>query len=270
MRLRLARPALHGCAFAFLGAMYVFLFLPVLILVAYSFQAGNVPFPPLTGPSFKWYGAAMANAQYMDGLLHSLAVGALSALVATLLGFLAAYGVARFAFRLKGFVQALLLAPSMLSFLIIALGLLVFFKSVGIEPSLLAIGIGHVVINLPICFAVILAQIGAHQVSAERAARDLGASETEVLVLITAPMIWPGLLTAYLLAFSFSWDEFIIAFMLSRFETTLPVALWSSLRAGLSPAVNAAGTLLFLGSLGLYAVLISAGFRRREVGLGRA
>jgi spermidine/putrescine transport system permease protein len=209
----------------------------------------------------------LANDQYAAGFANSLIVGIGSAALATLLGFFSAYGVARFAFRFKGLVQWLLLAPSMLSFLIIGLGLLVFFKRVGIEPSLAAVIIGHVVINLPVAFAVILAQTGPHQVNAERAARDLGAREWQVLSLVTAPMLKPSIIAAFGLCLSFSWDEFIISFLLTRFDVTLPVAMWASLRGGLSPAVNAAGTLLFLASLIVFVALIMRGLTNRETRL---
>lgn len=125
-------------------------------------------------------------------------------------------------------------------------------------------GIGHVVINLPLCFAILFAATGSHQVNAERAARDLGASEWQVLRLVAKPMQAPALLAACFLSFTFSWDEFIIAFLLTRFDVTLPVEIWSMLRSGLSPRTNAIGSLVFLVSLGMLIVLETALFGRRR------
>ncbi|MFT6913613.1 MAG: spermidine/putrescine transport system permease protein [Paracoccaceae bacterium] len=90
------------------------------------------------------------------------------------------------------------------------------------------------------------AALGDNQLAAERAARDLGASEIRVMTLVTAPMILPALVAAFLLSVTFSWDEFIIAFLLSRFDVTLPVEIWSLLRSGLNPKTNAIGSFVFL------------------------
>ncbi|MEO0956993.1 MAG: ABC transporter permease subunit, partial [Pseudomonadota bacterium] len=83
----------------------------------------------------------------------------------------------------------------------------------------------------------------------ERAARDLGATELRVLALVTAPVLWPAILAAFALSLTFSWDEFVIAFLLTRFDVTLPVEIWSLLRSGLSPKTNAAGSIVFLVSV---------------------
>jgi spermidine/putrescine transport system permease protein len=167
-------------------------------------------------------------------------------------------------YRLPGSVwlRGLLIAPMTVSYLIIALGLLTTFNAAGVRPSLLALGVGHVVINLPLCFAILYASMGDHQKSAERAARDLGASEARVLWLVTAPMLLPSLLAAFFLSVTFSWDEFIIAFLLTRFEVTLPVEIWSMLRSGLNPTTNAVGSLMFLVSVVLLLVLEFTVFRK--------
>jgi hypothetical protein len=121
--------------------------------------------------------------------------------------------------------------------------------------SLWTVGIGHVVINLPLAFAIIYASMGAHQQNAERAARDLGADEARVLVHVTVPMLAPAMIAAFFLAVTFSWDEFIIAFLLSRFDVTLPVEIWSLLRSGLNPKTNAIGSIVFLVSILVVLVL---------------
>ena len=229
----------------YLGLAYLFIFLPVLVLVLFSFQGSTLPVPPFNGPSLRWYGEVLQDGRLLAALGHSLVVGALSSLVATALGFLAAYGLARDPPRWAGAIHGLLLAPLTVSYLIIGLGLLATFNALGLPRSLLAVGIGHVVINLPLCFAILHAQMSEPQARIERAARDLGAAEWQVLLLVTVPMLWPALFAAFFLAFTLSWDEFIIAFLLTRFEVTLPVEIWSALRTGLNPATNAVGSLVF-------------------------
>ena len=243
---------------------YGFIFLPVVVLVLFSFQAGRLPVPPFNGPSLKWYGQVLADRDLMAALGNSLAVALVSSALALVLGFLAAHALARY--RLPGSVmmRALLIAPMTVSYLIIALGLLTVFNGIGVRPSLLATGIGHVVINLPLCFAILYAAMGDQQKNAERAARDLGASEVRVLWLVSAPMLTAPMLAAFFLSVTFSWDEFIIAFLLTRFEVTLPVEIWSMLRSGLSPKTNAVGSLVFLVSITLLFALEFTVFRKRR------
>ncbi len=251
-------------AIIYAGLIYGFIFLPVLVLVLFSFQGSRVPVPPFNGPSLRWYQAVFADQRMMDALGNSLAVALVSSLVALLLGFLAAYGLARFRLPSPRLLQGLLTAPLTVSYLIIAMGLLITFNSLGVPKSLLTIGIGHVVINLPLCFAIIYSQMGEHQANIERAARDLGAGEAQVLLLITVPLLWPALFASFFLSMTFSWDEFIIAFMVSRFEVTLPVEIWSMLRTGLNPKTNAVGSLVFIVSILVVAALDFVLFGRRR------
>jgi spermidine/putrescine transport system permease protein len=225
--------------------LYGFIFLPVIVLILFSFQGTLFPVPPFNGPSLRWYRAALGDARLTSALANSLIVAAASSAVALVLGFLAAYGFARHRISAAGLLRGLLTAPLSVSYLVIGMGLLILFNSIGIAKSLYAATFGHVVINLPLCFAIIYSQMGEHQVNVERAARDLGAREWQVLLYVTAPMLWPALFASFFLSMTFSWDEFIIAFLLTRFDTTLPVEIWTLLRSGLSPKTNAIGSVVF-------------------------
>jgi spermidine/putrescine transport system permease protein len=237
-------------------------FLPVAVLVAFSFQDGRLPVPPFQGVTLEWYAKVLGDRDLMAALINSALVAAVSSLVALVLGFLAAHALARV--RLPGSVlmRGVLIAPMTVSYLIIALGLLTLFNQTGVRLSLWTAGVGHVVINLPLCFAITYAAMGDHQKNAERAARDLGAPEWKVLLLVSAPMLAAPLAAAFFLSVTFSWDEFIIAFLLTRFDVTLPVEIWSMLRSGISPATNAVGSLVFLVSVTLVVVLEVFVFRR--------
>ncbi len=247
---------------AYMAAAYVFIFLPVVVLVVFSFQDGRLPVPPFQGFSLRWYANVLGNGKLMAALVNSLIVAILSSTIALILGFLAAHALARV--RLPGSVllRGLLIAPMTVSYLIIALGLLTVFNQTGVRLSLWTAGIGHVVINLPLCFAITFAAMGDQQRNAERAARDLGASDFQVLLHVSAPMLAPALAAAFFLSVTFSWDEFIIAFLLTRFDVTLPVEIWSMLRSGLSPATNAVGALVFLVSVALVITLELTVFRK--------
>ena len=233
----------------YVALVYLFIFLPVGVLVLFSFQDALLPIPPFEGPSLRWYADVLSDFRIMDALRNSLVVAVISSAISCILGFLAGYGLARHPVRSAGMVQWLLVAPLSVSYLIIGMGLLITFKSMAIPKSLLAVIIGHVVINLPLAFAIIYSQMGEHQANLERAARDLGAAEWQVLMLITVPLLWPALMASFFLSFTLSWDEFIIALLVSRFDVTLPVEIWSLLRSGLNPKTNAVGSLVFIVSV---------------------
>ena len=260
----LPRPLRNLPAIAYLALLYGFIYLPVIVLILFSFHESRVPIPPFNGPSLKWYAAIFADARMMDALLNSVVVAIVSSTVSVILGFLAAYALARHHIRFDTLIQGLLTAPLTVSYLIIAMGLLITFNALGIPKSLLTIGIGHVVINLPLCFAIIYSQMGEHQANIERAARDLGAREWQVMTLVTVPLLWPAIFASFFLSITFSWDEFIIAFMVSRFDVTLPVEIWSMLRSGLNPKTNAVGSLVFLTSFVIVLALDLVVFRRRK------
>jgi spermidine/putrescine transport system permease protein len=236
-------------AAAVMTPLFIFIYLPVAVLVLFSFHAGNVPVPPFSGPSLQWYVRVLDSDRITDSALLSVLVAALSSALATLLATLAAWGLARHKVPGSKVIEAFLLMPLAVSYLVIGVGLLVAFAAVGFDKSLWAVGIGHVVLNLPLAFAVVYGQFDPQQARLEQAARDLGASEFQVFTRITVPLLRPAILGAFLLSVTFSWDEFIVAFLLSAFDPTLPVVIWSMLRTGLNPQTNAAGTLVFVLSL---------------------
>lgn len=248
----------------YLAAGFGFIYLPVAVLVLFSFQGSGLPVPPFEGPSLRWYADVLADDDLTAALIHSVAVAVASGAAAVTLGFLAAYGLARHTLPGAAVLRALLIAPLTVSYLIVGLGLLIVLQRLGLGLSLWTAGIGHVVINLPLCFAIIYASMNARQQNAERAARDLGAGEAQVVLLVTVPMLAPAILAAFFLSVTLSWDEFIIAFLLTRFEVTLPVEIWSMLRSGLSPRLNAVGSLVFLVSVGAVLMLELLVFRRRR------
>ena len=248
---------------AYALAIYGFIFLPVVVLVLFSLQATSFPIPPFTGPSLRWYEVVLADQRLTSALINSVLVALFSSALAVALGFLAAWGFARYHLPRSSLMRGLITLPLTVSYLIIGMGLLILFNTAGIPKSLIAAGIGHVVINLPLCFAIIYSQMGDHQVTLERAARDLGAPEWKVLFLVSVPVLWPAIFASFFLSMTFSWDEFVISFLLTRFDTTLPVEIWNLLRSGLNPRTNAIGSLVFGVSIVL-ALLLELAFLRRN------
>jgi spermidine/putrescine transport system permease protein len=248
----------------YLTACYIFILLPVAVLILFSFQDGRLAVPPFKGPTLSWYVTAFSNDRMMDGLVNSLLVGVSSSAISVILGFLAAYGISRYEFPARRLLQGVIILPLAVSYLLVGMGLLVTLSSVGLGPSLWIVVVGHVVINMPLAFAICLAQVGEHQRKIEWAAKDLGASTFRVLTQVTMPMIAPALVAAFCLCFTLSWDEFLIAYLVTRFDVTLPIVIWTMLRGGLSPQTNAVGSFIFLCSILMLVAVELLLFRKRR------
>lgn len=251
-------------ATVYLIFIYGFILLPVIILVLFSFQASRVPVPPFNGPSLQWYGEIFRDRNLMEALGNSVFVAVVSSSIAVVLGFLGAYALARYHLPPKDFWRWLLMAPLSVSYLIIAIGLLITYNMLGVPKSLLAIIIGHVVINLPLCFSIIYSQMGDNQANLEKAARDLGAREWQVLTLISVPLLLPAIFASFFLSVTLSWDEFLIAQLVSLFDVTLPVEIWSLLKSGLNPKTNAVGSFVFMVSVAVVLIAEVLIFGRRK------
>ncbi|RMF93528.1 MAG: ABC transporter permease [Nitrospinota bacterium] len=247
----LPRSATDILFYAYFLLCFLFILLPVLVLMAFSFHSGAYPALPFRSFTLKWYVALFHDQEIVEALLRSVLVGVASGLSATLLGFLAAYSLTRSRFPWHQAIYTFLMLPVMIAYLIIGLGLLILFTLLGIPKSLFAVWLSHTVINLPISVAILYAQLGKQQANLERAAQDLGANTVQTMLYVTLPLILPAILASFFLTFTLSWDEFIIAFLVSGFDVTLPVQIWSMLRSGISPRLNAVGTLVFTISIGL-------------------
>ena len=253
--------ALKLLAAGYALAVYAFIFLPVAVLVLFSFQASLFPVPPFTGPSLRWYDAVLGDRRLTAGFVNSVAVA---------VPVVAPRGSPRFPLglrlrplspaRRRGLARADHRAldgqlPDHRD------GPADHVQRAGCRQPLLAAGIGHVVINLPLCFAIIYSQMGDHQLNAERAARPRRA-QLAGAALVLVPMLWPALFASFFLAMTFSSDELVIAFLLTRFETTLPVEIWSPSGSGLNPKTNAIGSLVFGVSIVLVLILELVVFRK--------
>ena len=244
--------------------MLAFIYLPVLVLVLFSLHDGRVPVPPFRGPTLEWYGRVLANPRIIAATLHSVGVAGLSAAISVTLAMLAGWGLARHRVPGRKWVEAAILMPLTVSYLVVGLGLMVSWSGL-IPKSLALVVICHVVLNLPLAFAILYVQFDRDQARLEMAARDLGASEGQVFWRVTVPSLRVALIAAFALCFTFSWDEFIVAFLLSGFDPTLPVVIWGLLRTGLDPQTNAAGTLVFVVSVAAALIVELFLFRRRNV-----
>ena len=231
---------------------FAFLYIPILILVIYSFNAGrNVAV--WQGWSVRWYAEVFGDQQLLDAAGVTLKVGLVSASVATVLGTMAAMAMTRFRrFPGKTVFGALVTAPLVMPEVIIGLSILLMLVSMGglfglPSKGVVAIWIAHVTFTLSFVTVVVSSRLQELDRSLEEAAMDLGANRLKVFFLITLPIIAPALLSGWLLAFTLSLDDVVIAsFVAGPSSTTLPMKIFASVRMGVSPKINALATLLVL------------------------
>jgi spermidine/putrescine transport system permease protein len=245
----------------FFGLLVVFLYAPIAILLIFSFNNAEVPTFPLSGFTLHWYHQFITNADLRAALETSALVAALSSVGAVLLGVLASIALARKRFPAKAAVSALLLSPLVIPYVVFGISLLLFFHAVGIPRSILTIAIGHIVVSLPYTILVLVPRLDQIDVGLEEAAADLGASPLQTFRLVVLPLILPAVVSAFLIAFTTSFDEYALASFVVGTRVTFPIFLYSALRfPSQLPQVIAVAVVVMVISL---VVVVSAEIGRR-------
>lgn len=230
----------------------VFLYGPIAVLVAMSFNDGGSAYT-WSGFSFRWYGELIQDQDLIDALVNSLIVAAGATVIATVLGTLLAIGLARH--TRSALLEAASTAPAILPDLLLAVGLLSLFVLFSFPMGLLTILLAHAAFGTAFVVAVVRARLRTHDISQEEASRDLGASRAYTLIHVTLPAIAPAVIAGALLCFTLSLDEFVIAYFTSGPTTqTLPIAIYSRVRTGVTPEINALATLLILVTIAAFVV----------------
>jgi len=215
---------------AFFALVVVFLYAPIVILLIFSFNDSAVPSFPLGGFTFHWYHQFLTNSELKGALGTSAIIAAVSSAGAVLLGLLAAISLTRRRFHGKAAVSALLLSPLVIPYVVFGISLLLLFHTLGVPRSILTVVIGHVVISLPYTILVLVPRLDQIDVSLEEAAFDLGASRLRTFRSITLPLILPAVVSAFLIAFTTSFDEYAVASFVVGTRVTFPIYLYSALR----------------------------------------
>ncbi|TML40527.1 MAG: ABC transporter permease [Actinobacteria bacterium] len=240
-----------------------FLYAPIVILLIFSFNKSAVPTFPLSGFTLHWYRAFLANSEIRGALETSAIIAALSSAGAVVLGVLASIALTRHRFRIKPAVSALLLSPLVIPYVVFGISLLLLFHTLGVPRSLLTVVIGHIVISLPYTILVLVPRLDQIDVSLEEAAFDLGASRLRTFRSITLPLILPAVVSAFLIAFTTSFDEYAVASFVVGTRVTFPIYLYSALRfPSQLPQVIAVAVVVLVLSL---AVVVAAEVGRRFV-----
>jgi spermidine/putrescine transport system permease protein len=227
-----------------LGATFAFLYIPIAVLIVLSFNKAGLP-TAWSGFSIEWYGRLAANPKILASAWNSVIVATISTLIATVLGTLLALGVERA--RPSPARDALLFAPMIVPDIVLAIALLSFFTLIKFTLGLHSIILAHVVFNIAFVCAVVRARLKGFDWSLTEVSRDLGAGHLVTFRKITLPLILPSVIAAALLAFTLSIDEFIIAYFTAgagQASTTLPMQIYSMIRFGVTPEINAMASIV--------------------------
>ncbi|MCX7654935.1 MAG: ABC transporter permease [Treponemataceae bacterium] len=230
-------------------ATMVFLFLPLFVLILYSFNASKGM--SWTGFSLVWYEKLFFSSKDLwKAFNNSVLIALTSAFTATVIGTLGAIGVTWYEFKLKKYIQAITFLPMILPEIIIGVSLLIFFAGVGIKLGLFTIYIAHTTFNLPFVFLMVMARLDEFDHSIIEAAHDLGANERQTLFRVILPISMPGIVSGFLTAVTLSLEDFVITFFVSGpGSTTLPLYVYSAIRFGVSPVINALSVVMILGTV---------------------
>lgn len=230
---------------------FAFLYLPMLILITYSFNESKLV-TVWAGFSTKWYGELLRNEAFLDAAWVTLRVAVVSSTFATILGTMAALVLVRGGrFYGRTLFSGMIYAPLVMPEVITGLSLLLLFIGIGLDRGILTITLAHITFSMCFVSVVVSSRLVTFDRSLEEAALDLGASSFDAFRLVTLPIIAPAVISGWLLAFTLSLDDLVIAsFTSGPSSTTLPIKIWSAVRLGVSPEINALSTIL----IGLVAV----------------
>lgn len=237
-------------------AVYGFLFAPILVVLAFSFDGSSIPIYPINDITSKWYTQLFGPYfdEYMRPLINSLQVAFMTSIVATILGGMAGFAMSRYDFPGSDAYPFVIATPAMVPPLVTGIALLGFLsQNLGIRMSLFTTALGHIVLTMPFAAFIIAGQLGPEE-KYERAARDLGADTLSVIREVTLPLLAPAILASVLLTFTISLGESAMVFLLSGSKTLLPIALQSRLASTITPRFNAISMVVILLTFGLFAV----------------
>ena len=229
---------------AFAALVYLFLYAPILVLVTFSFNRGRLT-AAWEGFTLAWYAKLLDDVQVLSSLRNSLVVACAATVACTLLGTAAALALHRHRFRRQGALEALVTLPIVVPEIVLASSLVLLFAAVGLRLGFASVILAHISFSVSYAVVVVRARLAGFDKSLEEAAMDLGAGPWRTFFQVTLPGIAPGVLAAALLVFALSIDDYVItSFVAGVGSTTLPVQIYSMVRSGITPEINAVSTLI--------------------------
>jgi spermidine/putrescine transport system permease protein/putrescine transport system permease protein len=254
----------------FAGVFYLFLFLPIAIVVLFSFNSER-SLQVFGGFSLRWYDAFFSSESYRSSLQASIQIAFVTMIVATILGTMLAFGLVRSRSRTSGAFNVLMLVPLVTPEIVAGVSALLLFTQIGLRLSLETIILAHITFSISYVTVVVRARLAALNPEVEAAAMDLAATRLGVMRLVILPELWPAILASGLLIFALSFDDFVLSFFTTgESPQPLPVRIYSAIRFGVTPTINAIGTLMLAVSVVTIAVAMALPrlMGRRESGLG--
>ena len=241
----------------------LFLFAPLVVVALFSFNDSTISRFPLSGFTLSWYGKLFGDGSLREALGNSLIIAFATVVISSSLGVLAAVGIHRYGGKWSGALRSFSLTPMMVPRLIVGIALLTFYNLLQADLSLLTVITGHVVMTMPYVILISSARLVGFDKALEEAAWDLGASTLTIFREITIPFLKPAIVAAALMSFTLSFDEVVLTFFTTGNENTLPMVIWSKLRFGITPEVNAIATITVIVS-GAFAVIAELYLRRAQ------
>lgn len=246
--------------------IYLFLFLPIVVIVTNSFNATSTkPYLTWKGFTLEWYGRLFENSGLLESFGNTILIAVISTLLATIIGTLAAVGMYKYKFRGKTAIDALLYIPVVIPEIVLGISLLTLFANVSIPRGMLSLVLAHTTFSVPYVIFNIRARLTGYDNSIEEASMDLGAGRIRTFMHITLPVLAPGIGGGALLAFTLSLDDVIVSYFTNGQTMTFPLKVWASIKSGVAPDVNALSTLILLGTIVLV-VLTQSGLLKKKKG----
>ncbi|MDO5389181.1 MAG: ABC transporter permease [Clostridia bacterium] len=244
-----------GLSIIYCTLIYLFLFLPITVIVANSFNATtSKPYLSWKGFTFDWYVKLFDNSALIESFGNTILIAALSTLLATCVGTLAAVGMYKYKFKGKGAIDSLLYIPVVIPEIVLGISLLTLFTNVHIPRGVLSLVLAHTTFSIPYVIFNIRARLSGYDNSIEEASMDLGANRIKTFFNITLPVLAPGIGGGALLAFTLSIDDVIISYFTNGQTKTFPLKVMESIKSGVSPDVNALSTLILIGTVILVSI----------------
>jgi len=242
------------------GMIFFFLMAPIIVIIPLGFN--SIPFftYPMEGFSLRWYeeifGDSPISILWQRSIVNSVIIAVSATILASSLGTLAALGLTRADFPLKSLVTAILISPIIVPIVVTAIGMFYFYAKVGLVSNLFGIILAHAALGAPFVVITVSATLVGFDQNLIRAGASLGATPVRVFLVVTLPIILPGVVSGALFAFAASWDELVVAlFLASTEQHTVPRRMWSGIRELLSPTITAAATMLIILSICLMATM---------------
>lgn len=231
--------------------IYIFLYLPILVLIVYSFNASKYG-TSWQGVTLDWYKKLLSNNILVNSTKNSFIIATLSASIATIIGTISALGLYRYKFRGRKLFSSIVYVLAISPDIIMGISLLILFNIINLSLGSVSLLLAHITLNLPFTIIIVISRLRSFNKNLIDAARDLGASEFVLFSKIILPLILPSVISAWLLAFTLSLDDVVISFFVTGpdFEV-LPVTLFSMARLGIKSEINALCTMIFVVTLAL-------------------